>query len=292
MKYALGPLLYYWPKEETETFYLAARDSSADIIYLGENVCSKRRAMKTGDWLSLAKSLSTSGKQIVISTLALIQAPSELSELKRYIDNGEFLIEANDLGMVQLAAEHHLPFVAGPALNCYNAYTLRILHRQGMMRWCMPVELSREWLQNTLEQCDELGFRHRFDVELFSYGHLPLAWSARCFTARSENRARDECETCCINYPTGRPVLTQEQQKVFVLNGIQTQSGYCYNLINEQPSMAGLVDVVRLSPQSLDTLSLIDDFRNNLQGSHPYPLAHQHDCNGYWKRIAGLELVE
>ncbi|TCV99055.1 U32 family peptidase [Biostraticola tofi] len=292
MKYALGPLLYYWPKQETETFYLAARDSSADIIYLGENVCSKRRAMKTGDWLALAKSLSTSGKQIVISTLALIQAPSELSELKRYIDNGEFLIEANDLGMVQLAAEHHLPFVGGPALNCYNAYTLRILHRQGMMRWCMPVELSREWLQNTLQQCDELGFRHRFDVELFSYGHLPLAWSARCFTARSENRARDECETCCINYPTGRPVLTQEQQKVFVLNGIQTQSGYCYNLINEQPSMAGLVDVVRLSPQSLDTLPLIDDFRNNLQGSHPYPLARQHDCNGYWKRIAGLELVE
>ncbi|NDL61384.1 U32 family peptidase [Acerihabitans arboris] len=292
MKYALGPVLYCWPKPDIEAFYQAARDSSADVIYLGETICSKRRAMKTGDWLTLAKAMASSGKQVVISTLALIQAPSELNELKRYLDNGEFLLEANDIGLVQLAAENRLPFVAGPALNCYNAYTLRILHRQGMVRWCMPVELSREWLGNILSQCAELGFRDGFEVELFSYGHLPLAYSARCFTARSENRSKDECETCCIKYPRGREVLSQEQQRVFVLNGIQTQSGYCYNLINEQPSMQGLVDVVRLSPQGLDTLAMLERFRANQQGRHPLPLARQIDCNGYWRRIAGLELVE
>jgi collagenase-like PrtC family protease len=43
MKVALGPILYYWPKQTIETFYQAALDSSADIIYLGETVCSKRR---------------------------------------------------------------------------------------------------------------------------------------------------------------------------------------------------------------------------------------------------------
>lgn len=292
MKYALGPVLYYWPKPDIEAFYQAACDSSADIIYLGETICSKRRAMKTGEWLSLAKSVASSGKQVVISTLALIQAPSELSELKRYLDNGEFLLEANDIGLTQLAAEHRLPFVAGPALNCYNAYTLRILHRQGMMRWCMPVELSREWLGHILAQCDELGFRGGFEVELFSYGHLPLAYSARCFTARSENRPKDECETCCIKYPRGREVLSQEQQRVFVLNGIQTQSGYCYNLINEQTSMQGMVDVVRLSPQGMDTLAMLERFRANQQGEQPLALARDRDCNGYWRRIAGLELVE
>ncbi len=54
-----------------------------------------------------------------------------------------------------------------------------------------------------------------------------LAYSARCFTARSENRAKDDCETCCQKkYPQGRQVLSQENQQVFVLNGIQTQSGY------------------------------------------------------------------
>jgi collagenase-like PrtC family protease len=43
-------------------------------------------------------------------------------------------------------------------------------------------------------------------------------------------------------------VLSQENQQVFVLNGIQTMSGYVYNLGNELASMHGLVDMVRLSP--------------------------------------------
>ncbi|MBG6244664.1 U32 family peptidase [Candidatus Symbiopectobacterium sp. 'North America'] len=275
MKYALGTILYYWQKTDVEAFYQAASQNSADIIYLGETVCSKRRAIKVGDWLDLAKQLAASGKQIVLSTLALIQAPSELSELKRYVENGEFLLEANDLGAVNMAADRHLPFVAGHALNCYNAHTLRLLHKQGMMRWCMPVELSRDWLSDLLDQCDELGFRYQFEVEVLSYGHLPLSYSARCFTARSENRAKDECETYCIKSPQGRAMLSQENQQVFVLNGIQTQSGYCYNLGNELASMQGLVDIVRLSPQSLDTLPLMQDA----------------NCNGYWRRVAGLEFL-
>lgn len=41
-----------------------------------------------------------------------------------------------------MCAERKLPFVAGHALNCYNAVTLRLLLKQGMTRWCMPVELS------------------------------------------------------------------------------------------------------------------------------------------------------
>ncbi|MGH1499972.1 U32 family peptidase [Yersinia proxima] len=291
MKYALGAVLYYWPKTDIETFYQAAASSSADIIYLGENVCTKRREMKVGDWLALAKDIAASGKQVVISTLALLQAPSELNELKRYVENGEFLLEANDLGAVNMAAERGLPFVAGHALNCYNAYTLRILHRQGMMRWCMPVELSRDWLANVLQQCEELGFRNQFEVEVLSYGHLPLAYSARCFTARSEDRAKDECETCCIKYPQGRPVLSQEDQQVFILNGIQTQSGYCYNLGNDLISMQGLVDIVRLSPQGMETLGVIDQFRANELGLNPLTLADKADCNGYWRRLAGLELV-
>ncbi|WP_145556429.1 U32 family peptidase [Yersinia canariae] len=291
MKYALGAVLYYWPKTDIEAFYQAAANSRADIIYLGENVCTKRREMKVGDWLDLAKAVAASGKQVVISTLALLQAPSELNELKRYVENGEFLLEANDLGAVNMAAERGLPFVAGHALNCYNAYTLRILHRQGMMRWCMPVELSRDWLVNVLQQCEELGFRNQFEVEVLSYGHLPLAYSARCFTARSEDRAKDECETCCIKYPQGRTVLSQEGQQVFVLNGIQTQSGYCYNLGNDLMSMKGLVDIVRLSPQSTETLSVIEQFRANESGLNPLILTEKADCNGYWRRLAGLELV-
>ena len=290
MKYSLGPVLWYWPKPTLEAFYQQAANSSADVIYLGETVCSKRRATKTADWLDLARQLAGSGKQVVLSTLALVQAPSELTEVKRYVDNGEFLIEANDLGTVNMAAERKLPFVAGHALNCYNAVTLKILLNQGMTRWCMPVELSRDWLINLLEQCQQLGIRERFEVEVLSYGHLPLAYSARCFTARSEDRPKDECETCCINYPNGRPVLSQEDQQVFVLNGIQTMSGYVYNLGNELTAMQGLVDMVRLSPSGPETLALIDAFRTNESGAAPLPLTANSDCNGYWRRLAGLEL--
>jgi len=291
MKYSLGPVLYYWPKETLEKFYQAAANSSAETIYLGESVCSKRRATKTGDWLDMAKTLAGQGKQVVLSTLALVQAPSELNELKRYVENGEFLIEANDLGAVNMAAERKLPFVAGHALNCYNAVTLRLLLKQGMVRWCMPVELSRDWLANMLIQCDELGIRDKFEVEVLSYGHLPLAYSARCFTARSEDKPKDECETCCIKYPVGRNMLSQENQQVFVLNGIQTMSGYVYNLGNELTSMKGLVDMVRLSPMGMETLRVMEAFRKNENGSAPLSLAAQSDCNGYWRRVAGLELV-
>ena len=49
-----------------------------------------------------------------------------------------------------------------------------------------------------------------------------------------------------LNIPNGRDVLSQENQQVFVLNGIQTMSGYVYNLGNELTSMQGLVDIVRL----------------------------------------------
>ncbi len=292
MKYSLGPVLYYWPKETLESFYQAAARSSADVVYLGETVCSKRRATKAGDWLDMAKMLAGEGKQVVLSTLALVQAPSELSELKRYVENGDFLIEANDIGAVNVAAERKLPFVAGHALNCYNAVTLRLLLKQGMTRWCMPVELSRDWLANLLNQCDELGIRHQFEVEVLSYGHLPLAYSARCFTARSEDRPKDECETCCIKYPNGRNMLSQENQQVFVLNGIQTMSGYVYNLGNELTSMKGLVDMVRLSPMGMDTLRVLETFRANENGSAPLKLTSQRDCNGYWRRVAGLELVD
>ena len=251
------------------SYYEAACDSDADIVYLGETVCSKRRELKLPDWLELARGLQAAGKQVVLSTLALIQAPSELKEVQRWVENGELLIEANDLGTVQLAHDAGLPFVCGPAINCYNADVIRLLLDKGMQRWVMPVELSRDWLAQLLHECEDQGLRQRFEVEVFAYGHLPLAYSARCFTARAEDRPKDKCQLACLRYPQGRVAESQEGQPVFVLNGIQTQSGYCYNLVNQLPEMQGLVDVVRLSPQSADTLDWLTRFRANLHGQQP-----------------------
>ncbi|GAL10692.1 putative protease [Vibrio astriarenae] len=179
MKYALGPLLYFWPKQDVEAFYQQAMSSNADIVYLGESVCSKRREMKVNHWFDIAKELSSAGKQVVISTMALLEAPSEVSVMKKYIDNGDFAIEANDVSAIQLASEKKVPFVVGPAINTYNAHTLKLFRKQGMIRWCMPVELSRDWLTNTLTSVMSSVFavtlRWKCSATVTYHWHTPLA---------------------------------------------------------------------------------------------------------------------
>ncbi len=288
MYFSLGPLLYFWPKADVETFYQQASQSAAHDIYLGETVCSKRREMKLTDWMELARELQNAGKRVILSTLALIQSPSELKEMQRWVNNGGCMIEANDLGAVQLAYEQKMPFVCGPAINCYNADVISLLLRKGMQRWTMPVELSRDWLTDVLHECSARGLRDQFEVEVFAYGHLPLAYSARCFTARALNRAKDDCQLACLQYPQGMPAESQEGEQVFVLNGIQTQSGHCYNLINQLAEMEGLVDVVRLSPEQ-ETLSWLEKFQAQLQSPVKHELPAK-ECNGYWQRVAGMQL--
>ncbi|KKK63029.1 hypothetical protein LCGC14_2998420 [marine sediment metagenome] len=121
MKLSLGPILYYWPHQKVADFYQQAIQSPADIIYLGETICSKRQELRTPDWLELASALLESGKEVVLSTLALIEARSELSSLRKICDNSGCLIEANDIAAVELLSEKKLPFVAGTSINIYNA---------------------------------------------------------------------------------------------------------------------------------------------------------------------------
>ena len=42
MKLSLGPVLYYWDKEQLGRFYSEMSTLPLDVIYLGETVCSKR----------------------------------------------------------------------------------------------------------------------------------------------------------------------------------------------------------------------------------------------------------
>jgi len=291
MKYALGPILYYWPKTKVEDFYNAATNSSADVIYMGETVCSKRRELKPKDWLGLAKDIADSGKQVVISTMALLEAPSEVNVLRKYCENGDFVVEANDFGAINLLAEAKTPFVCGHALNVYNAQVLQLLVNQGMQRWVMPVELSRDWLMQLQQDCQDLKIRDKFEIEVLSHGHLPLAYSARCFTARSENRAKDDCELCCINHENGIPLFSQDKKELFTINGIQTMSGYKYNLLNDVESMRDLVDVIRVSPMGMESLEVIEQFKQSVEHNIKLDLPHDRECNGYWHQIAGLETV-
>jgi O2-independent ubiquinone biosynthesis protein UbiV len=298
MKLSLGPILFYWPRQKVQDFYQDILKAPVDIIYVGETVCSKRKELRTGDWLQLAADLCESGKQVVLSSLTLIEARSEISAMRKICDHSPCLIEANDMAAVNMLAERKLPFVTGPAINIYNAYTLQQLHQQGLQRWVMPVELTAECLAAILNDARSMGFIDKIETEIFSYGKLPLAYSARCFTARAKNLPKDDCRLSCIEYPDGLPMKTQEDNKLFTLNGIQTQSAATYNLLGEWQSMQKLgVDIMRISPQSSGTLDIIQKYHNALL--QPDSAIHlvaeevlQKNCNGYWYGKPGMEWVD
>ena len=72
---SLGPVPYFWPRETLLEFYDGIARTPVDIVYLGETVCSKRRPLKSGEWLELAATLQAAGKEVVLSGLTLLEYP-------------------------------------------------------------------------------------------------------------------------------------------------------------------------------------------------------------------------
>ncbi|NMH66244.1 U32 family peptidase [Shewanella salipaludis] len=281
MKISLGPLLYCWKKPQVMDFYQRVAHSPIPLVYLGEAVCSRRRELKFGDYLALASMLKQAGKQVVLSTLALLEAPSEYNELKKQVENGEFIIEANDVAAVQQAKALGLPFVCGPSINNYNLASLTRLHGWGMQRFVMPLELSRSWLVKVIEAA---GGKLPFEIEVFGHGHMPLAHSARCFTARHMGLHKDQCNIVCLSHPQGLLAQTQEAQPLLRLNGIQTQSAACVDLSAEIADMQGLgVDYFRVSPSDLGSIEIA----GLLTQGQPLPKPEM-PCNGYWHDAPGM----
>ena len=291
MKLSLGPVLFYWDRQQTLDFYADMASMPLDVIYLGETVCSKRRAMGLDDWIGLARDLAQhSSAQIVLSGLTLVEAASELSSLRRLCDNGDLLVEANDMGAVQYLSESKLPFVGGPALNLYNGYALAELVNSGMYRWVPPVEISGSMIKSARQQLIDIGVTVP-EIEVFAYGHLPLAYSARCFTARAENRPKDDCQFCCQNYPEGIPLLSQEGEALFTINGIQTMSASVSNLLADYPALVDSgADLLRLSPRASGMIEVVTAFDAVRKGGLP-PLAVE-GCNGYWHGQPGMVRAE
>jgi collagenase-like PrtC family protease len=93
-------LLYYWPRARVEAFYDEALAAPIDIVYLGEVVCGKRHELKLSDWIGIGRRLAAAGREVVLSSLALPESETDLRVLRRLVENGEFAIEANDMGAV------------------------------------------------------------------------------------------------------------------------------------------------------------------------------------------------
>jgi O2-independent ubiquinone biosynthesis protein UbiV len=291
MKIALGPVLYYWPRNTLFRFYDTVAASAADIVYLGEAVCSRRHEMRLPDWLEIAAKLREAGKEVVVSTQVLLESGSDVSAMSKIAANGEFMVEANDMGAVHRVAGK-VPFVAGPHLNLYNLPSLEWMAQLGATRWVPPLEMKRDDLA-LLQQGRPAGLQ----TEVFAYGRMPLAFSARCFTARHRNLPKDDCQFACMDHPDGLVLRTREGEEFLVLNGTQTQSARVYNLVDALGDMrAQGVEVVRISPQSNDTLDIVSIFdearRQTLTAQEAKARMQPHlpgaECNGYWHGQAGL----
>jgi collagenase-like PrtC family protease len=294
MKIALGPLLYYWQREAVFSFYDAVAASPVDVVYLGETVCSRRHELRLADWLDIATRLRAAGKEVVLSTQVLLESGSDVGTMHRITAHGDFRVEANDMGAVHRLAGK-LPFVAGPHLNLYNPASLQWMASLGARRWVMPLEMKHGDLA-LLQQHRPPGL----ETEVFAYGRMPLAYSARCFTARQRNLPKDDCRFSCLDHPDGLMLRTRESEEFLVLNGTQTQSARVYNLVDALEDMrAAGVDVVRLSPQAqhmAEVIALFDAARKQVLTpqealTRMQPLMPEKGCNGYWHGRPGLEQV-
>lgn len=294
MKIALGPLLYYWRAETVRSFYDAMAATPVDVVYLGETVCSRRHELRLADWLEIAERLASAGKEVVLSTQVLLESGSEVGSLQKIAGNGRFAVEANDMGAVHRLAGSHR-FIAGPHLNLYNLPALEWMAGLGALRWVIPLEMKRDDLA-LLQQ----GRPRAMETEVFAYGRMPLAFSARCFTARHYNLPKDDCRFSCLAHPDGLLLKTREQEEFLVLNGTQTQSARIYSLLGEWDELQSMgVDVVRLSPQSHDMAAVIALFDSVRRGAmragdaqaRLLPLMPDQPCNGYWHGRPGLEQV-
>lgn len=292
MKISVGPILYYWGREEVLAFYRELAELPVDIVYLGEVVCSKRRTLRRADWRRIGGDLLAAGKEVVFSTLALIEAESELAYL-RGIAAEHLWIEANDMAAVEAVAGQ--PFVAGPHLNVYNLETLQVLAQRGARRWVAPVELDTGTLAGILSSRPP-----DLEAEVFAFGRLPLAFSARCFTARAHRRQKDDCGFVCQQYPDGLTLHTREREPFLALNGIQTQSVRVHSAVASLGMLAEAgVDIVRLSPHShaaVDFHDVVFGFRralNPLLGEKPASAPELRleggYCDGFLRGAAGME---
>jgi len=265
---SVGPVPYHWDRATLLRFHAEVAASAADSVVLGEVVCARRHEMKWPDWLALARELREAGKEVVLATQALIESEADLRQLRRIVEQGECLVEAGDASALQLLTQRGQPFVLGPHINVYSAPALGEYLRLGALRWVAPVELSLASVGQVLGPVPPLP------AEVLAWGRLPLAFSARCFTARHHRLSKDQCEFRCSADEDGLLLSTTDGAPFLVLNGTQVQSAGVQCLLGERAALrAAGVSRLRLAPTSRGFGAVIQAFEQVMNhGADVLPL--------------------
>lgn len=262
-KLTLGPLLFHWPVEKKRDFYFRMADEApVDTVYLGEVICSKRAPFFEGYYPEVAERFAQAGKTVVFSSLAEIMIPRERKMTEGLCALEEFEVEANDA-----AALYHLrgrPHRVGQYFNVYNEETLAHLAAGGATHMTLPAELPRA----ALEILGRAARVRGVGLEVQVYGRVGLALSARCYHARAHGRVKDNCQFVCEKDADGMLLKTLGGQEFLCVNGVQTLSYTCLNLVHEMAAMTAMeIESFRLSPHDCDMVAVAECFSQVLSGT-------------------------
>ena len=294
LKLTLGPVPYLWDGVEWRDFYFRIADSAwIDAVTLGEVVCSKRTHFIQPFIDDVVARLEAAGKQVALASLAMVTLEREAEATRRLAKSDRPLIEANDLSAIGLLAGK--PHLVGPFVNVYNGATARMLAARGATRICLGPELSEASVAAIVRDAPGIDF------EIFGFGRLPLAISARCAHARAKGHSKDNCQFICRDDPDGLAVETLDGQSFLSLNGVQTMSHTCQVLLAELPMLAQAgVSHLRLSPQRCDMSAVATVFADVRDGrcsadegeqqlAAIYPSAPF--SNGFYHGVVGADWV-
>ncbi|MDA1089312.1 MAG: U32 family peptidase [Proteobacteria bacterium] len=254
---SLGPVLFHWDAETKRDFYFRIADESAfDTVYVGEVACSKRTPFFAPYVPEVVERLQRGGKQVILSTLALIMSKPEIEQVIDLSKNTNLLIEANDIGTAALLMGR--PHVIGPFINVYNEDTLEYLANQGAVRISLPWELPSESLSALAKYANA-------EVEAQVFGRMPLAISARCYHARAHGLHKSKCQFVCADDLNGMNVETLDGEDFLSINGCQTLSHTICNLIGELGELQGMgINAFRVWPHAIDMVAVGQTFRDVL----------------------------
>lgn len=274
MQLTLGPVLFNWTPDIWRDFYFRVADEAlVDTVIVGEVVCSKRTPFFLNDMPAVIERLIAAGKTVLLASLALVTHERERRQMAELAGNGELMVEANDISCLRHLSGR--PHAIGPLVNIYNEASAAYFAAHGARRICLPPELPAASIAAIAAAVPDVV------IETFAFGRVPLAISARCYHARLHKLTRDSCRFVCAEDPDGLDVETLGGEKFLAVNGVQTLSYACANLLGDAADLAAAgVRALRLSPQNCDMVAVAKTFRDMLDG--------RIDANTANRRLSGV----